>query len=299
MQKSARILLALAGLGLLLFSAFVIRARPVAEHPFTAAPNGGPLVIAHQGGEELRPSNTMMAFANAVALDVDVLEMDTHATRDGVIVIMHDDTVDRTTDGSGAIKEMTFAEIHELDAGYYWTDDHGQTYPYRGQDIRVPALEEVFQSYPGMLMNIEIKQAVPSIVAPLCQLLRQYAMTDKVLVPSFHEETVREMRANCPEVATSLARNEIQTFWILNSLGLGRTFQAPAVAMQVPERSTLPVLGEVQVVTPRFVRIANAHGMAVHVWTVNETEDMQRLLNMGVNGLITDRPDRMLELLGQ
>ncbi len=299
MNTLTRILIIIATAAALTYTAFVVRARPVADHPFLLAADGGPLVIAHQGGEELRPSNTMSAFAHAVELGVDVLEMDIHATSDAVIVVMHDDTVDRTTDGTGTIKEMTFAEIRELDAGYYWTNDDGQTYPYRGQGIQVPALVELFQAYPDMLMNIEIKQAEPSIVLPFCQLLRQYNMTDKVLVPSFHEETVLEMRAECPEVRTSLARNEIQTFWILNSLGLGATFSAPDAAIQVPERSTLPVLGEVQVVTPRFVRAANAHGVAVHVWTINETADMQRLLEIGVNGLITDRPDRLLNLLGR
>ena len=126
------------------------------------------MVIAHQGGEWLRPSNTLVAFDHAVELGVDVLEMDIHQTQDGVIVLMHDATVDRTTDGSGAIKEMSFAEIRELDAGYYWTDDDGATYPYRGQGIQVPTLEELFQRYPDMRMNIEIKQETPSMVRPFC-----------------------------------------------------------------------------------------------------------------------------------
>ncbi|MCB8989006.1 MAG: glycerophosphodiester phosphodiesterase [Ardenticatenaceae bacterium] len=295
-QKIGRILIGLLVIAGCVYLFFVIRARPVADHPFFAG-QSGPMVIAHQGGEELRPSNTMIAFQHAVDLGVDVLEMDIHMTQDGVIVVMHDATVDRTTDGSGAIQEMTFAEIETLDAGYYWTDDDGATYPYRGQGIRVPALAEVLQAFPDMPFNIEIKQAEPSIVVPFCDLLREYGMAEQVLVPSFDAETIAAMRATCPEVATSLVRPEVTQFWILNVLGLSAAFRAPGEAIQVPERSTLPVLGEVQVVTERFVRNAHRHHVAVHVWTIDETDDMARLLDLGVDGLITDRPDRMLTLL--
>ncbi|MCA9959299.1 MAG: glycerophosphodiester phosphodiesterase [Anaerolineales bacterium] len=295
-QKIGRILIGLLVIAGCVYLFFVIRARPVADHPFFAG-QSGPMVIAHQGGEELRPSNTMIAFQHAVDLGVDVLEMDIHMTQDGVIVVIHDATVDRTTDGSGAIQEMTFAEIETLDAGYYWTDDDGATYPYRGQGIRVPALAEVLQAFPDIPLNIEIKQAEPSIVVPFCDLLREYGMAEQVLVPSFDAETIAAMRATCPEVATSLVRPEVTQFWILNVLGLSAAFRAPGEAIQVPERSTLPVLGEVQVVTERFVRNAHRHHVAVHVWTIDETDDMARLLDLGVDGLITDRPDRMLTLL--
>ncbi|MCA9977528.1 MAG: glycerophosphodiester phosphodiesterase [Anaerolineales bacterium] len=295
-QKIGRILIGLLVIAGCVYLFFVIRARPVADHPFFAG-QSGPMVIAHQGGEELRPSNTMIAFQHAVDLGVDVLEMDIHMTQDGIIVVMHDATVDRTTDGSGAIQEMTFAEIETLDAGYYWTDDDGATYPYRGQGIRVPALAEVLQAFPDIPLNIEIKQAEPSIVVPFCDLLREYGMAEQVLVPSFDAETIAAMRATCPEVATSLVRPEVTQFWILNVLGLSAAFRAPGEAIQVPERSTLPVLGEVQVVTERFVRNAHRHHVAVHVWTIDETDDMARLLDLGVDGLITDRPDRMLTLL--
>lgn len=297
-QNTGRILFGLLIAAVCIYLFFVFRARPVADHPFFAGQTG-PMVLAHQGGEELRPSNTMAAFQHAVDLGVDVLEMDVHATKDGVIVVMHDDTVDRTTDGSGAIKEMTFAEIGALDAGYYWTDDDGQTYPYRGQGIGVPALAEVLQAFPDMPMNIEIKQAEPSIVVPFCQLLREYGMAQQALVPSFNAQTIAELRETCPEVATSLVRSEVTQFWILNVLGLSAVFRAPGEAIQVPERSTLPLLGEVQVVTARFVRNAHRHNMAVHVWTIDETDDMERLLALGVDGLITDRPDRMLTVLGR
>jgi glycerophosphoryl diester phosphodiesterase len=250
------------------------------------------MVIAHQGGEELRPSNTMAAFQHAVDLGVDVLEMDLHSTRDGTLVLMHDDTVDRTTGGSGAIKAMTLAEIKQLDAGYYWTDDDGQTYPYRGQGITVPTLEELFIAFPDMPMNIEIKQQEPSIVEPFCQLIADYDMTDKVLIPSFHPETMTEFREKCPGVATAMPEPEIRLFYGLNLAFMGRLFSPPGQAFQVPEYS-----GSTHVVTARFVRGAQRRNIAVHVWTVNDPADMQRFIDMGVDGIITDRPDLLLDVL--
>jgi len=147
-SRKLRIALSLLVGMFVLYVALAWQAQPVPEHPFFVQQDGV-MVIAHQGGEWLRPSNTLVAFDHAVELDVDVLEMDIHQTQDGVIVLMHDATVDRTTDGSGAIKEMTLAEIRALDAGYYWTDDDGATYPYRGQGIQVPTLEEIFLTFYG------------------------------------------------------------------------------------------------------------------------------------------------------
>lgn len=290
-----RILYVILALALIVFATLAVVAvtnAPIPEHPFFA--QDGPMVIAHQGGELLRPSNTMAAFTNAVELGVDVLEMDIHATADNVIVLMHDATVDRTTDGTGEIKTLSLGQIKQLDAGYYWTEDGGQTYPYRGQGIQVPTLEEVFRAFPDMRMNIEIKQQEPSIVRPFCELIRAYGMGRKVLVASFHQETMQEFRERCPGVATSMVESEIRTFYILNRIGLGFLYRSPGHAFQVPEKS-----GDLQIVTLRFVEGAAKRNIKVHVWTINETEDMARLLEAGVAGIITDRPDRLLELLGR
>jgi glycerophosphoryl diester phosphodiesterase len=278
---------------------FILRARvqPVPPHPFFAQFEAGQqLNIAHQGGERLWPSNTMFAFQNAVDMGVDVLEMDVHQTADGVLILMHDDTVDRTTGGSGAINEMTFAEIQTLDAGYYWTEDDGQTYPFRGQGIQVPSLEEVFTAFPDMPLNIEIKPDNAAVAQAFCQTIREHGMAEKVLVGSFHDVALSAFREACPEVATSMTENEIRPFWILNVFGLSALFQSPAEAFQVPEKANLPVLGEVTVLTERFVQNAHAHNIAVHAWTINETADMERLLALGLDGIITDRPDRMGEV---
>jgi glycerophosphoryl diester phosphodiesterase len=251
-----------------------------------------PMVIAHQGGEGLRPSNTLIAFENAVALGVDVLEMDVHSTNDGVLVLIHDDTVDRTTDGTGRVNDFTLAELQQLDAGEYWTADDGATTPYRGQGVRIPTLEEVLTAFPQMKFNIEIKQVEPSIASSLCETLRAHDLTDRALIASFHPTAMNEFRAACPEVATSMVEDEIRPFFILNTIFLGALYNPPGAAFQVPEYS-----GSLHVLTPRFVRGAQANNVAVHPWTIDDPADMARFLDMGVDGIITDRPDLMIELL--
>jgi glycerophosphoryl diester phosphodiesterase len=276
------------------YGVLVLIARPPAEHPFFAQFEHYPLVMAHQGGNGLWPDNTLYAFERAVDLGVDVLEMDIHSTADGVLVVIHDSTVDRTTDGSGALQDFTLPELKTLDAAHHWTPDEGQTHPYRGQGITVPTLEELFVAFPEMPMNIEIKQAEPSIAAPLCRLIRDHDMVDKVLVVSFHKEATEEFRDVCPEVISGTTQNEVIALFALSKLHLERAYGPAAGAAQVPEyRSGL------HVITQRFVDAVHARRLQVHAWTVNEETDMQRLIDLGVDGIITDYPDRLLQVLGR
>jgi len=269
-------------------------ARPTDEHPFFAQFEQRPLVMAHRGGKGLWPENTLYAFEQAVAVGVDVLEMDIHSTADGVLVVMHDDTVDRTTDGSGPIGSLTMAEIRALDAGYRWSADEGQSFPYRGQGIRVPALEDVFAAFSDVPLNIEIKQEDPLLVEPFCQLIREYGMSKRVLVASFHQETVEAFRRACPEVATSSGEGEVIALFVLSKLFVEATYEPAAQAVQVPEtRSGL------QVLAPRFVDAAHGRGLEVHAWTINEADAMERLVALGVDGVITDYPDRLMGVLGR
>ncbi len=299
-QIMSRIIRILVGILVVLLGVYLFfrwLAEPAEDYPYFAG--DAVQVIAHQGGEQVRPSNTMAAFDHAAELGVDVLEMDVHGTADGVLVVIHDDTVDRTTDGMGKVNEMTFAEIQQLDAGYYWTDDDGATYPYRGQGITIPALEEVLQAHGDLPMVIEIKQEEPSIVEPFCAMLQQYEMTDHVLVASFHHETLVEFREACPGVATSMSQKEITPLWVLSNLGLEEFYTPAGQAVQVPLKSTLPVLGEVDVVTERFINNAHKRNVHVDVWTINDPGEMVRLIDIGVDGIITDRPDLLLEVLGR
>jgi glycerophosphoryl diester phosphodiesterase len=287
-------LLVFAFLLIVVYVVLAVLAHPAADHPFFARFERYPLVMAHQGGNGLWPDNTFYAFERAVDLGVDVLEMDVHSTADDVLVVIHDSTLDRTTSGRGPVHDLTLAEIEALDAAYHWTPDDGQNYPYRGQGITVPTLEELFVAFPQMPMNVEIKQAEPSIAAPLCRLIRAYGMADKVLVVSFHDETTAEFRRTCPEVVTGTTQDEVLTLFVLGKVLGERTYSPAAGAVQVPEyRSGL------HVITPRLVDAAHNRNLQVHAWTINDEVDMQRLIDLGVDGIITDYPDRLLQLLGR
>lgn len=298
MRWIARLLLILLIIGLLAYTAAALAARPLPEHAFFADLTRRPLVIAHQGGDGLRPSNTLAAFENAVALGADVLEMDIHSSADGVLVVIHDDTVDRTTDGVGRVHDKTYAELAALDAGYDWptlAEEAGRTdRPFRGQGVTIPALEEVLRAFPDMPMNIEIKQEEPSIAGALCDLLRQYDREENTLVASFRPRSIQEFRAACPAVATSAVEPEIRPFFLLSLFGLGAAAAPPAQAFQVPEFG-----GGFRVVDVHLIRNARAKGVEVHPWTINTTEDMERMLALDVDGIITDYPDRLLALLGR
>jgi glycerophosphoryl diester phosphodiesterase len=291
-SKWLKVLLGLLATLAAVYAISALLARPAAGHLFFAQFEQRPLVMAHRGGRGLWPENTLFAFERAVEMGVDVLEMDIHTTADGALVVMHDDTVDRTTTGSGPIHSFTLDELKGLDAAYTWSPDDGQTFPNRGQGITVPTVEEVFAAFPGVPLNIEIKQREPSMVASFCQLIRDHDLADQVLVASFHEETMAEFRQECPEVATSIGTMETVSLFVLSRIFLEDTYGPPAEAAQVPEyRSGLHVL------TRRFIDAAHNRNLEVHAWTINEEDDMQRMISLGVDGIITDYPDRLLTLL--
>ena len=193
-----------------------------------------PLVIAHQGGDGIRPGDTMVAFEHAVQIGADVLEMDAHITGDGQIVLMHDERVDRTTDGTGLIEDMTLEDLRQLDAAYQWSNDGGKTFPYRGQGIQVPTLEELFQKFPAMRYVIEIKLTRNPIDQPLCDLIRGYNMQGRVMIASFHDEAMQGFRATCPEVATSASRGEVTKFVLLGKILLSGLVTPPYESIQPP-----------------------------------------------------------------
>lgn len=250
-----------------------------------------PLVFAHRGGGGLFPENTLEAFKHSAELGVDVLELDIHGTADGKLVVMHDRTVDRTTDGSGKVSEMTLEQLKKLDAGYKFTNDGGKTFPFRGKGITIPTLEEIFAAFPAMTFNVEPKQQTPSITQPLCGILRERKVTGNVIVGSFRQEVLDEFRAECAEVATSASPSEVSKFLAMYKTGLAESYTPPMQALQVPEN-----VGYLNVVSKDFVEAAHKLNLKVHVWTVNKPEDMQRLLEMGVDGIMTDYPDRLLKL---
>ncbi|MEM7016954.1 MAG: glycerophosphodiester phosphodiesterase [Pseudomonadota bacterium] len=273
-----------------LYGAFWWIAEPAKTHNYRS---DRPLVYAHQGGNGQWPDNTLYAFERAAALGVDVLEMDVHGTADGEIVVLHDATVNRTTNGKGVIKEMFLEDIQALDAGHHWrSKPDSEEFPFRGQGIRIPTLAEVFLAFPNMQMNVEIKQTNPSIVPAVCNLIQQHRRADKTLVASFNTDTIESFREACPDVATGASWREVFGFYILHRAYLGNLYSPTASAIQIPEYS-----GRRRVITPEFVRAAHARNLAVVVWTVNKPDTMRRMVALGVDGIITDYPEQLLEIL--
>ena len=249
------------------------------------------LNIAHAGGKGTRPEHTMIAYETAMMEGTDVLELDVHATADGVLVLMHDETVDRTTDGTGLIKDKTLAQLQALDAGYTFTTDDGATYPFRGMGLTVPTLDEVFTAFPDVAYVIEIKQDTPSIVEPFLDTCDAHGMLDQMVASAFSQEVLVELRAAAPDVPTSFALPEVLAFLALDAAA-EKTYVPPGQFLQVPiEQSGFPVL------SADFVERAKRFDLQVHAWTINDQAQMQLVIDWGVDGVITDFPARLRDLL--
>ncbi len=266
---------------------------PVADTPLFSQLER-PLLIAHQGGEGLRPGNTLEAFLHAWELGAPMSEMDLHTSADDVLVLIHDDTVDATTEGSGLIREMPVAELRALDAGHRWSPDGGRSFPYRGAGMRIASLDQVLDALPDSYFNLELKQLEPSVAPATCRVIRERGLEERVLVASFSTRALREFRRECPEVATSAGAWEARAFLLLHHLRLTRTWTPPFEAIQLPPRSR-----GLRLLTPRLLRSGAERNLEVHAWTINEREEIRELLELGVDGIVTDFPDRMLEVMAE
>ncbi len=258
------------------------------------------LNIAHRGGRRIRPEHTLLAYDQALADGADVLELDINETIDGVLVVMHDRTVDRTTDCSGAIKDMTFDEIRECDAGYNFSPDEGETYPYRGMGLVVPRIEEVFDRYPDAPFVIEIKQEAPSIIDHFVEVIREYEVTDKMIGAAFSDDVLIQLREAAPEIASSMGVNETLVFWGNSFNPIDPEYDPPAEFLQVPTEYNIGDR-DVVVLHPGFVPRAHELAMYVHVWTINDEATMRDLIELGVDGIMTDDPpllSRVIDELG-
>jgi glycerophosphoryl diester phosphodiesterase len=257
-----------------------------AKHPVLS---GGPLLIAHRGGAALAPENTLVAFRQAIDdWGADMVELDVRASADGRCMVIHDPTVDRTTDGTGAVEAMTYDELRRLDAGYRFTPDGGRSFPFRGRGIRIPTIEEVLEALPTIPLTVEVK--VAAAARPLFEAIERVGAAGRI-VAAAEEDRCRALFGSYPG-PLSASRSQMLRFFLLHHARLSAFWQPAVDAVQIPERWR----GR-QLLTPRLVRDFHARGFAVHVWTVNEVDDMERLLEWGVDGLVTDYPDRLADLL--
>jgi glycerophosphoryl diester phosphodiesterase len=268
-------------------------ARRTGQNDVAPQPKDWPVNIAHRGGAKIAPENTIEGFREGLRVGAGVLELDVHTTADGHVVVIHDATVDRTTNGTGAVREMTLAEVKRLDAGYRFTRDSGATFPYRGAGIGIPTLEEIYDEFVDMPINVEIKGERPGIEEALWRIIEVAGGEDRTLVVSESTATIRRFReASGGRVATASSSVELISFWLLSHLGLSWSFKPPFQALQGPE-----TYHGLRIVTPGFVRAAHERGLRVDVWTIDSEPDMRRLLGYGVDGIMTDRPDVLAKVL--
>jgi glycerophosphoryl diester phosphodiesterase len=256
--------------------------QPAVSHPFASRQK---LVIAHRGGAKLAPENTMAAFANGLSLGSDGLECDVHLSRDGVPVVIHDATLDRTTDATGPVGARSAAELANVDAGYRFSPGHGE-FPFRGRGIGVPTLEAVLRTFTGVRVIIEMKQGEPALARAVADLVRLAKAAERVCVGSFYSRGLEVIRAEAPEMATSASEHEarwtLYRSWCRWPIAAAR----PYCAFQVPEWA-----GRLHVVSRAFVEQAHRDRARVDVWVVDAAADIERLFALGVDGVITDRPD--------
>lgn len=249
---------------------------------------GAPLLIAHRGGAGLAPENTLVAFAGALERwEADILELDVRATRDGRIVVLHDPTVDRTTDGKGLVRDLPWAAVRELDAGYRFRDRDGN-HPFRGRGIRIPLLDQVLEAFPRTRLNVELKSG--DAARATAKIVGRHGAEERVLIAATYEADRRPLRGYAGPWGAS--RRQIALFTLLHRAP-GGAFHTPlADALQVP----LTWRG-IPIVTGRFVAEAHRRNIPVHVWTVDDPHQMRRLLALGVDGIQSDRPDLLARAL--
>jgi glycerophosphoryl diester phosphodiesterase len=251
------------------------------------------LHISHRGGALLAPENTLHAFRMAVErFRTQMLELDVHVTRDGELVVAHDATLDRCTDGSGPLAALTLAELQRLDAGFHFTPDEGRAFPFRGQGVRIPMLREVLRAFPGLRINLEMKPETPGTEDTLYDVLRQEHALERVCMGSEHDSVAERLVARMPDTCHFYPRDALAAYVLTLRSG-----EQPPVDPRYTVIDMPLYFGEVRLVDEELLRTAASHGKWVNVWTVDDPDEMRRLVAEGVGGIMTDRPDLLRQVL--
>jgi glycerophosphoryl diester phosphodiesterase len=255
---------------------------------------GRPLVMAHRGESGSIPENTMEALEAAVKLGVDILESDVRLTRDDEIVLFHDEDLKRTTGKSGTVRSYTLKELFQFDLGFNFTLDEGITFPFRGKGLKIVTLREAFERFPDAVFNLDIKDTFPSAPIEVARLISHMDRKQSVIIASFTDVQIEHFRQLLPDVPTSASPGEVKRFVLSSKIGVPRIKREKIHyrAFQVPVKS-----GPLTVVTKKFITKAHEHGIAVHVWTINDETTMNRLIDLGVDGIFTDYPSLLKAVL--
>ena len=266
----------------------------MASYPFFSGKK--PRIIGHRGAMGEAPENTLASFQKALDDGAAFVELDVRGTKDGEVVIIHDATLGRTTNGRGRVRKRALKDIKKLDAGYWFSPDRGRTYPYRGRNIGVPTLEEFLTTFPEARAIVEIKQARPSIVPEVIETVRRLKREERILLASESDRILKEARRELKKkglaIATGFSYGEVADFMSWLAGGKKGRYVPAGQALQIPREYAGMTL-----VSGETVRAAHELGAEMFVWTINESDEMERLLQLGVDGIITDYPARLRELL--
>ena len=268
------------------------------SHPYFAVE--GPMILGHRGAAGCAPENTLLSFARCLEQGAHAIESDVQITADGVPVLMHDPDVGRTTNGAGAVDAMTRAELEKLDAGHTCsieergTSEFGDEGAFRGQGIQVPSLESAFGAFPEARFNLEIKTAAYGAVQKVVGLVAEFDRADRTLLTAGDVEIMQALRDALSELdvgaATSASVSDVVA--VVHSAVERSAPPEEVQALQIPSH-----FAGRELVTELLVSHCHEHEVPLHVWTVNEIAEMERLLELGVDGLITDFPGRLARLL--
>lgn len=249
-----------------------------------------PRIVAHRGDSANYPENTLPAFLSGVRMGIDVIETDVHITRDGEIVIWHDPTLERNTDGEGALEIHTLKELKKLDAGYTFTKDGGNTYPFRGKGIQLCTLSEALEACPDERFNIDLKSQEEDIVERYIDVIRKHNAENRVCTASFHLNNLRKLRRLAPDLLTSVSTLEVAPLVLKTKMHMLPAAFDRKIIFQVPVRQY-----GITIINKRFIDEMHKRDAVVMVWTINEEEEMERLYKLGVDTIMTDDPALLIK----
>jgi glycerophosphoryl diester phosphodiesterase len=249
------------------------------SHAFS--PNAGTRVIGHRGAAGVAPENTLVAVRHGIAAGSDAIEVDVHVSACGRLVVIHDPTLDRTTDGTGPVESLTLERLRERDAGHHFTPDHGRSYPFRERGVVIPTLDEVMEVTGDLPVIVEVKSAAAGVA--LAEWLRARRDRDRIIVGGFSRVAVAPAAKHA--TMTCATEDDLRRYVLLGMIGIRRPLPSQVAAAMVPVRHR-----QIPIITRSFVRRTRAQGCGVFVWTVNQPDEIRRLFDLGVDGIISDFP---------
>ncbi|MET3575849.1 glycerophosphodiester phosphodiesterase [Bhargavaea ullalensis] len=295
MEKKKRIALTVAAAGAAAWAGSRMLSKPQIRSPLPALDYDRPIILAHRGGAGLAPENTMTAFRKSAELGVHGFEVDVYLTKDEEIIIFHDDSLGRTTDLEGKPGDYPLADLRKADFGYRFCTEDG-LYPFRGQCGGAVTLKELLDEFPHMLINIDMKDAPDTyeggiVPSKLWKVIDEAEAHNRVVVTSFFDSQIDRFNLYARnQVALGAGEHEVRRAYLSFASGFGHLYQPDADVIQIPVSS-----GVFPLDLGPFIRFLGKRNVPVHYWTINDPDEMIRLIRSGASGIITDRPDLAME----